>query len=70
MNVGHIAEPLTKEQAQRVHPSKLDMQWHNFFDRGPPGWEGYTYLGPQNYGNQFNPDMACLLWVRLKPACG
>lgn len=57
---------LTKEEARRTHPSNLEMQWHRFSDRGPPDWEGYTYMGPQNYGNQFDPEQCLLLWVRPK----
>jgi hypothetical protein len=59
-------EPMTKEQASRVRPDLLECRWAHFTDKGPKPWEGYTFMGSQNYGNPYHDGMACLLWVRMK----
>ena len=59
-----LEKPMTKEQAYCTHPFKLEMRWARYYDLGPKEYEGYTHVGYQNYGNQFNPDMCGLLWVR------
>ena len=59
-----LEKPMTKEQAYCTHPFKLEMRWARYYDHGPKEYEGYTHVGYQNYGNQFNPDMCGLLWVR------
>ena len=59
-------EPMTKDQAARVRPDLFECKWATFIDKGPKAWEGYTFMGSQDYGNPYHDGMACLLWVRLK----